>query len=761
MATERRVSALVIVFVCAVFGALLLAVPALYPSFDEAKYLGIGYNVLAGHGVVSVYGPFLDHSPLWPVTLVAPDVLLGIDPLSWGHLLDGISGIGLLALTAYFGWHYRPAAGALAAGVLLAFTYLHDQTRTARLDVPEATLSLLFLAVGLAAIRRDSTRWGVLAGLVFAVAFLVKEIVLPFAPVPLIAGLLAGRPLSAMARVTGAMLLAALVGTSWWFAVFASYTHQVYRLGFPGWTLLPLALVTIAIAAACLAAPRIERTAVARRLFGRVSGGEPPTRRRWRLAVGWTLAVAWVVLLDVSFARNPGVRGSSLFSLAQWRVYADAWVTPITIGAAVYALGAVVVLWPAARRRLGAGSAAVGELALAILCSSPLVLLVIAVGEPPRNYLAEIGLLVAMASCGWTWLAGRLVARLAPIERLRPVGRLARDPRLVRVAPLVLGAAAGAAVGIAFAIGTRSVTPRFGLAVGAVIGGLIGAAVVVFARRADRLASAPSTSGPTGDGPGRRQAPIGLAAALLVPLLASSAILGDHVHGYRGSVTGEAQLAAVRTVTDWVDANVSPGTSIAFGSYLGYQMSLSLKHPYRITQIAQVIARYLPDAPLGIGVVGYPPASDWVSIDVAPRNAAEFQAFQASTITQRFAATGARYWIYTIGTATSAPTILAAIDADDGLTVVAKWKFGYRKAAGGTGELASYVFRVDGTAVAIDAAKLFIAPDAMDRLLSELEGNPGAATTQVAATLLDRVVIAPAGAGDGTLMDRLRRLAGG
>src|SRR4029077_12234177 len=104
--------------------------------------------------------------------------------------------------------------------------------------------------------------------------------------------------------------------------------------------------------------------------------------------------------------------------------------------------------------------------------------------------------------------------------------------------------------------------------------------------------------------------------------------------------------------------------------------------------------------------------------------------------------------------------ILAAIDADDGLTVVAKWTFGYHKPTGGTGQLASYVFRVDGNAVTIDPTQLFIAPDALDRLLSALEANQDSATTQVAAKLLERLVIPPAGLEDAALMDRLRHLAG-
>jgi len=37
MTPERRIGASVNVLAAAVFGALLMAVPALYPSYDEAK----------------------------------------------------------------------------------------------------------------------------------------------------------------------------------------------------------------------------------------------------------------------------------------------------------------------------------------------------------------------------------------------------------------------------------------------------------------------------------------------------------------------------------------------------------------------------------------------------------------------------------------------------------------------------------------------------------------------------------------------------
>ncbi len=751
--SERLVSALLIGLACVVFVALLLAVPAFLPSFDEAKYLGIGSNVLAGRGVVSVYGPFLDHSPLWAVTLAAADVVAGIDPLSWGHVLDGIAGAGLILLVAWFGWRFRPAAGALGATVVLGFTYLHDLTRTARLDVPAAALALLFVAVGIAAIRRDSLRWGVLAGAVFAIAFLVKEIALPFAPVPLIAGLIAGRPLAALARVSGAMLLTAALGTAWWFVVFASYTRQVYRLGLPAWTLVPIAAIVVVIGVSCLAARRIGATATARSIADRVSARvAPAVRARWRMIVGWTLALGWFLVLDVAFARNQATRGLSFLSLAQWQAYVAVWLTPITVAAGCYALGGLIAIWSAARGHLGPGAMPVVDLTVAAVCSMPLVLLVIAVGEPPRNYLAQIGVVVALASCGWVWLAVRLASRV------RPRWERARGSRWVVTLGVAGGSLVGAGFGLAIAIGTHLVTRRTGLAIGVAVGATCGWATAIIARRTTASAA---HAGPLAGEPLRptRRVSIGV-IALIVPLVLSTAILADHVRAYRGSATGAAQLAAVRTVTDWIDANVPSGSTIAFGSYLGYEMSLALDRPYTITQIAQEIARFTTAGPLGIAVSGKPPADDWVSVDTAPRNVAEFQAFRASVIANKLRSTGATYWIYTTGTPTSAETLIPALEAATGLTEVARWTFPYTRAAGGgSGVLTSYVFKVE-PGVAVDPGTLFIAPNALDRLLGQLEASPGDATAPIAGRLLDRVRITPSGPGDSALLGRLHHLAG-
>jgi hypothetical protein len=53
-------------------------------------------------------------------------------------------------------------------------------------------------------------------------------------------------------------------------------------------------------------------------------------------------------------------------------------------------------------------------LVLAALCSAPLVLLVVAVGEPPRNYLAQIGILIALGAAGWFWAAEVATLRVLP-----------------------------------------------------------------------------------------------------------------------------------------------------------------------------------------------------------------------------------------------------------------------------------------------------------------------------------------------------------
>ncbi len=144
---------------CRVVSDLLRRRPVLAPpfgvTFDEANYLGIGYSMVEGQGPQNVFGGyFLSHAPVWSTVVVAPAVALGIDPLVVGRFLNALRR-GLLLVSAALAWRIRPLRRASAIA-LLATTYLHELTRTSRLDVPSATLAVAYLALGLVAVRRGS-----------------------------------------------------------------------------------------------------------------------------------------------------------------------------------------------------------------------------------------------------------------------------------------------------------------------------------------------------------------------------------------------------------------------------------------------------------------------------------------------------------------------------------------------------------------------------------------------------------------------------
>ena len=163
--SERRLSLAFVAASAIVFGVVLVLAPPFAVTFDEARYVGVGYSMVEGQGPQTVFGGyFLPHAPVWSTLVVAPAVALGIDPLVVGRFLNALSGVGLLLLSAALGWRIRPAAGALAAIALLATTYIHELTRTSRLDIPSATLAIAYLALGLVAVRRGSTRYSIAAG---------------------------------------------------------------------------------------------------------------------------------------------------------------------------------------------------------------------------------------------------------------------------------------------------------------------------------------------------------------------------------------------------------------------------------------------------------------------------------------------------------------------------------------------------------------------------------------------------------------------
>src|SRR4029450_5017095 len=98
---------------------------------------------------------------------------------------------------------------------------------------------------------------------------------------------------------------------------------------------------------------------------------------------GGCAALTWV------FAGTLGVRGTDLIDLPQLARYVATWLPGLLKVVAVVGILGVALSVAAWRAAAGREREAIGALWLATICSAPLVLLVVEVGEPPRNYLAQ------------------------------------------------------------------------------------------------------------------------------------------------------------------------------------------------------------------------------------------------------------------------------------------------------------------------------------------------------------------------------------
>ena len=709
--SERGLSLAVSVAAAGVFALVLALVPSFPVTFDEARYLGVGYSMVEGEGPRTVFGSyFLPHAPVWSTVVVAPAVALGIDPLVVGRLLNALSGVGLILAGAALGWRIRPAAGALAAIALLATTYIHELTRTSRLDIPSATLAVAYLVVGLVAVRRGSTPYAIAAGLLFGVAFLVKEIALPLAPVPVLAAVLHRQPWPPILRTAGWLTLTATLAVAPWFVFVAEVTDRVYRLGTPGWTLAPIGIALIALGLAGVIGSRLRVPAAERALAGRLDG-----RARTWIVAGFM--IVWVTGLTLVFTGTLTTRGTALIDVPQIVRYVREWY-PILVTSAIGAVGLVLAI--VARRDPALGRReAIEDLWLATICGLPLVILVVGVGEAPRNYLAQLSIGAGIAAAGWLWLFERAVRR-------RPVLTI-----------LAVGAIFGPVFGLVLAevVGVRV---RFG-AIGGLAAGLLVAAAVAAVVRARR-----------GTSPIQLRPEWALAGLLSVCLAGATALLAYAIEPSPPVATREK---AVDTVVAWVRDNVEPGSTVAFGSYLGFEMGLPLRDDFRLRQVRHVLAVADVDAPDGVTMFGRPASDDWVSIDIAPKNVNEFQAFSAGMLVAQLRESGAGHWIYTTGTSTAAPTIIAAIRGAPGFEQVAHWTLERPRGA----PIESFVFRLDPARLALDATRIHVAPDALERIVTFVEREDAAA---LARRLERQLQPEPAGATTDALMARLRSIAG-
>ena len=713
----------VIVGAVAAFALLIALKPGFYPTFDEQKYLGIGFNLWAGNGPTTVFGyTFISHSPLWSAVIAMPDSLFGIDAVAWGRFLNGISGALIVGLGGFLGWRVRPAAGALAACGILAVPYLHDLSRTARLDVPAAALALLYVVLGFEAIRRGSTRWAIAAGATFAIGFLVKEIDLPYAPVPFLAGLLWGRPWALLARLGAWVILVSAIGLSWWFAMYAVLGGRVYRLDAPVWTLIPLTIGIVVAVALGLSAERLEASSRVRAGIRRLNGWSPAALAgRGGPILGWLGTAAWSGLLMLVFARTTRLKGAPLLGMDQVQLYADQWIGPLRIVAIFGVVGVLLAIVAAFRTRMPAERSAIVDLGLATICAAPLVLLVVAVGEPPRNYLAQLAVLVALASAGVVWTLERIVGIRPPLA----------------VAPL------GAVLGLGGGAVAASLLGPALLPVGAIGGGLVGGGIGLgpwlYARTPgrdpDRLMRAT------------------ISAVLVASLVVATGILGAHV--LRTNPDGGGRGPAVEQTAAWITDNIPPGDKVAFGSFLGYDMALAVQGRYTTVQVRHRISISDVTAPEGLIRAGEQPADDWIAVDIAPRNVNEFQAYRATWLIQQLKNAGVDYWVYATGIDTSAPTIIPALASSTGITQLVHLNFPVSNHE----PIDVYVFRIDREQVAFDTTRLYIAPDALDRLVGLLEQHPADAGP-AARLLLKRLVPTPATPGSNEALQRLSVLAG-
>ena len=222
----------------------------------------------------------------------------------------------------------------------------------------------------------------------------------------------------------------------------------------------------------------------------------------------------------------------------------------------------------------------------------------------------------------------------------------------------------------------------------------------------------------------------------------------------RGTNVGSGGVAAdaVTTVAAWVVYNVQRGSTIALGSYRGYEMARPLGADYTLRNVRHLVVAGEAVAPEGILVFGKPKTDDWVSADIAPKNINEFQAFSAGTLIAQLRKYGIDYWVYSTGTTSSASTIIAALDGAAGFEKVADWTF--ERPRGGE-PITTSVYRLDLDRLALDAERLYMAPDALERMVALIERDHA---TDLAGRLAPQVVPAPQTAATDVLMDRLRAL---
>lgn len=714
-----------------VFVVLRLLAPFRSTGVDEAYYLGIGANILAGRGLETVFGEFpAIHSPLWPLVLQGPASWLGVDPETWGDPLVVAFGALVVGLAGWYAWRSIRLAAPLAVAWLIAFPFLIDLAGAMGLDLPSAALAMLYVAVGITAVRRGSFALGLGAGLLLAAAFLVKELALPFAPVPLLAGLVRSVSPASIGRAASGILLAAAAGVSWWFLIYAHELGVVYRLGTPVWTLVPLAVGAIALVVIGLALDRIAPWAA-----GPLEGG----RARLAIRLGWLGALAWAGTLTLYFAFAPNPLGAPFLSPDQVGADLARFGPRIWSLLSVCLTGAVFAVVDRLRPDLLGPPPdeptwsrgllrpderhAVDDVVLAVLCGFPFVLLVVSVGEGPRHYIAHIGFLVALGAIGWTRL---LVA-------------IGRRPTPVAIAMLGLSLLLIVLVAAWFPGSSRSLL-LLRLSVPLAV---VGLAFAASARRTPRLSAAAA-----------RIAPATLIASLFVVMLGSAVWTLAAALPKAPAAIDETRAEAVATAVAWVRGHLDPGSMVVFGSGLAMETAIHLVGDYRTAQVTDETGLEVdPAGPLGLTALDGTRADDWVALWPSRANVDSFIGYRAGRVVDTFRDLGPSVWIQTVITADGVPaSMIEALERAEGVEPVVRWSWPLD-----AGYLETIIYRVDPLRLAF-SNDVVITPAALERLVDGMEQSPNAYRV-AAAALLERAVPIPPDAGVTEVLARLRAIA--
>jgi hypothetical protein len=356
---------------------------------------------------------------------------------------------------------------------------------------------------------------------------------------------------------------------------------------------------------------------------------------------------------------------------------------------------------------------------MTLIAEVPLVLLVVAIGETPRHYVAVFPVLAVAASIGWVAVAQAAWAG----ERWGRIGLVAG---IIVAAPFAFIAARRVLPVV------RTLPVPFLVAAVVILVGLVVLGWLLRRGGSSRAWVAP---------------------VLALVLLVGAGSLAGAVAA-RSTPSDAAKQQAADTAAAWIEANVPPGTTVAVTARLGYETARRIAADHPVVRILARSAVVRADAPMGLRRAGSSEdITDPVVATPALFNGDLLDVFAFEDLQATIADRAPAYWVvHTLGVGEGAlPTML---DHAAGATKVAEWSF-----PSGSEDAQVAIFRLDPGAFQPDAEVLFADPAALDRIIRKLDAaGPGAG---VAATALrERIVITPPAADDAGLLARLEALRG-